>query len=98
MQCLAFSIQLQRHILGWCDGPIAFIVSLPFIDWLPLPVTDPLRLTDSPCALVTSKFGWSANMERIMRTQALGDARSLEYMRVSDSKSEGSVLCLPAGM
>jgi hypothetical protein len=43
------------------------------------------RLTDSPCALVTSKFGWSANMERIMRTQALGDARSLEYMRVRDT-------------
>eukprot|EP00197_Chlamydomonas_leiostraca_P015628 CAMPEP_0202868906 /NCGR_PEP_ID=MMETSP1391-20130828/11327_1 /ASSEMBLY_ACC=CAM_ASM_000867 /TAXON_ID=1034604 /ORGANISM="Chlamydomonas leiostraca, Strain SAG 11-49" /LENGTH=770 /DNA_ID=CAMNT_0049549131 /DNA_START=140 /DNA_END=2452 /DNA_ORIENTATION=+ len=39
------------------------------------------RLTDSPCALVTSKFGWSANMERIMRTQALGDTRSMEYMK-----------------
>jgi len=44
-------------------------------------VTVSNRLTDSPCALVTSKFGWSANMERIMRTQALGDPRSLEYMR-----------------
>lgn len=44
-------------------------------------VTVSNRLTDSPCALVTSKFGWSANMERIMRTQALGDTRSLEYMR-----------------
>lgn len=39
------------------------------------------RLTDSPCALVTSKFGWSANMERIMRSQALGDPRAMEYMR-----------------
>ena len=27
------------------------------------------RLADSPCALVTSKFGWSAYQERIMRSQ-----------------------------
>jgi len=39
------------------------------------------RLTDSPCALVTSKFGWSANMERIMRSQAMGDPRAMDYMR-----------------
>lgn len=32
-------------------------------------VTVSQRLADSPCALVTSKFGYSANMERIMRTQ-----------------------------
>eukprot|EP00199_Chlamydomonas_sp_CCMP681_P001189 CAMPEP_0119106662 /NCGR_PEP_ID=MMETSP1180-20130426/5810_1 /TAXON_ID=3052 ORGANISM="Chlamydomonas cf sp, Strain CCMP681" /NCGR_SAMPLE_ID=MMETSP1180 /ASSEMBLY_ACC=CAM_ASM_000741 /LENGTH=782 /DNA_ID=CAMNT_0007092035 /DNA_START=102 /DNA_END=2450 /DNA_ORIENTATION=- len=44
-------------------------------------VTVSNRLTDSPCALVTSKFGWSANMERIMRTQALGDPRSMDYMK-----------------
>ncbi|GLI58754.1 hypothetical protein VaNZ11_000511 [Volvox africanus] len=44
-------------------------------------VTVSNRLLDSPCALVTSKFGWSANMERIMRSQAMGDARAMEYMR-----------------
>ncbi|KAG1673024.1 hypothetical protein FOA52_005954 [Chlamydomonas sp. UWO 241] len=39
------------------------------------------RLTDSPCALVTSKFGWSANMERLMKSQAFGDQRTMEYMK-----------------
>lgn len=29
------------------------------------------RLADSPCCLVTSEYGWSASMERIMRAQAL---------------------------
>jgi len=39
------------------------------------------RQTDSPCILVTSKGGWSANMEKIMRAQAMGDNRAMEYMR-----------------
>jgi heat shock protein beta len=39
------------------------------------------RLALSPCVLVASKFGWSANMERIMKAQAGADARAYEYMR-----------------
>ena len=32
------------------------------------------RLAQSPCCLVSSEYGWSANMERIMKAQALKDA------------------------
>ncbi|KAJ3672403.1 hypothetical protein LUZ60_007124 [Juncus effusus] len=39
------------------------------------------RLDNTPCIVVTSKFGWSANMEKIMQAQTLSDNKQASYMK-----------------
>lgn len=53
------------------------------------------RLSDNPCVLVTDKFGWSANMERIMKAQALRAQDSTGMMgsrKILEVNPEHSIL------
>jgi heat shock protein beta len=54
------------------------------------------RLTKSPAALVASSYGWSGNMERIMKSQAYGNSEFDKILtnRLRFSQGEGPNLRL----
>ncbi|KAL1785075.1 Heat shock HSP 90-beta [Sigmodon hispidus] len=43
-------------------------------------VTISNRLVSSPCCIVTSTYGWTANIQRIMKDQAVQDNSTMGYM------------------
>lgn len=59
----------------------------PLCDWMKTLIGDEVekvivstRVVDTPAVVVTTQFGHSANMERIMKAQTMGDADRLKYM------------------
>ena len=59
------------------------------------------RLTESPCILVTGEYGYSANMERIMKAQTLGNnmsfsSNSSKTMEINPQHSIIKALCVKA--
>ena len=59
----------------------------PLTEWLKTVYGDKVekvvmsnRVSKSPAVLVTSQWGWSANMERIMRAQTFSDVERQKYM------------------
>merc|ERR1712167_134802 len=59
----------------------------PLTDWMKTVYGDKIekitvsnRVVDTPCLLVTSQYGYSANMERIMQSQAFADTKRSQYL------------------
>merc|ERR1719150_2586845 len=58
----------------------------PLLDWLKKTLDEKVdkvkvsnRLTTTPVVLVSSQYGWSGNMERVMKAQALRDSSKIKY-------------------
>merc|ERR1712088_493972 len=83
LECLYMTEPIDEYVvqqLKEFDGKNLVSVIKEILDKKVEKVVVSNRLVSSPCCIVTSQYGWTANMERIMKAQALRDTSTMGYM------------------